>query len=180
MNGEKLRQANKRLALKLAAGAVVALAFGFALVPLYDVLCEATGLNGKTNAELTQPAATVKVDKTRWVTVQFTGTIMPGLGWEFHPQVANIRVHPGEITRVYYYAKNPTNQTIVGQAVPSITPGQAAQHFVKLDCFCFKQQALEAGAEKEMGLTFIINPALAKEVGTITLSYAFFPAVKGS
>jgi cytochrome c oxidase assembly protein subunit 11 len=120
------------------------------------------------------------VDKSRWVTVQFTGTIMPGLSWEFHPQVASMRVHPGEITRVSYYAKNPTNQTIAGQAVPSITPGQAAQHFVKLDCFCFRQQALEPGAEKEMGLTFIISPELSKEVGTVTLSYAFFPAVKGS
>jgi cytochrome c oxidase assembly protein subunit 11 len=178
VNGEELRQANKRLALKLGAGAVVALAFGFALVPLYNVLCEATGLNGKTNAESASPAA-VKVDKSRWVTVQFTGTIMPGLSWEFHPQVTSIRVHPGEITRVSYYAKNPTNQTIVGQAVPSVTPGQAAQHFVKLDCFCFKQQALEPGAEKEMGLTFIISPELSKEVGTVTLSYAFFPAVKG-
>jgi len=178
VNGEELRQANKRLALKLGAGAVVALAFGFALVPLYNVLCEATGLNGKTNAESARPAA-VKVDKTRWVTVQFTGTIMPGLSWEFHPQVTSMRVHPGEITRVSYYAKNPTNQTIVGQAVPSITPGQAAQHFVKLDCFCFKQQALEPGAEKEMGLTFVISPELSKEVGTVTLSYAFFPAVKG-
>jgi cytochrome c oxidase assembly protein subunit 11 len=178
VNGEELRRANRRLAIKLGVVAIVALAFGFALVPLYNVFCEATGLNGKTNAESASPAA-VKVDKSRWVTVQFTGTIMPGLSWEFHPQVTSIRVHPGEITRVSYYAKNPTNQTIVGQAVPSVTPGQAAQHFVKLDCFCFKQQALEPGAEKEMGLTFIISPELSKEVGTVTLSYAFFPAVKG-
>lgn len=179
MNGEELRRANKRLAMKLGAVALGALGFGFALVPLYNVLCEATGLNGKTNAESARPAA-VKVDKSRWVTVQFTGTVMPGLSWEFHPQQASIRVHPGEITRASYYARNSTNQTIVGQAVPSITPGQAAQHFVKLDCFCFKQQALEPGAEKEMGLTFIISPELSKEVGTVTLSYAFFPAVKGS
>lgn len=179
MNGEELRRANKRLAIKLGAVAIGALGFGFALVPLYNVFCEATGLNGKTNAESARPAA-VKVDKSRWVTVQFTGTVMPGLSWEFHPQQASMRVHPGEIVRVSYYAKNSTNQTIVGQAVPSVTPGQAAQHFVKLDCFCFKQQALEPGAEKEMGLTFIISPELSKEVGTVTLSYAFFPAVKGS
>lgn len=179
MNGEELRRANKRLAVKLGAVAIGALGFGFALVPLYNVFCEATGLNGKTNAESARPAA-VKVDKSRWVTVQFTGTVMPGLSWEFHPQQASIRVHPGEITRASYYAKNSTNQTIVGQAVPSVTPGQAAQHFIKLDCFCFKQQALEPGAEKEMGLTFIISPELSKEVGTVTLSYAFFPAVKGS
>lgn len=179
MNGEELRRANKRLAIKLGAVAIGALGFGFALVPLYNVFCEATGLNGKTNSESARPAA-VKVDKSRWVTVQFTGTVMPGLSWEFHPQQASMRVHPGEIVRVSYYAKNSTNQTIVGQAVPSVTPGQAAQHFVKLDCFCFKQQALEPGAEKEMGLTFIISPELSKEVGTVTLSYAFFPAVKGS
>jgi cytochrome c oxidase assembly protein subunit 11 len=179
VNGEELRRANKRLAIKLGAVAIGALGFGFALVPLYNVFCEATGLNGKTNSESARPAS-VKVDKMRWVTVQFTGTVMPGLSWEFHPQQASMRVHPGEIVRVSYYAKNSTNQTIVGQAVPSVTPGQAAQHFVKLDCFCFKQQALEPGAEKEMGLTFIISPELSKEVGTVTLSYAFFPAVKGS
>lgn len=179
MKGEELRLANKRLAMKLGAAAIVALGFGFALVPLYDVFCEATGLNGKTGAESESPAA-VKVDKSRWVTVQFTGTVMPGLSWEFHPQQASIRVNPGEIVRVSYYAKNSTNQTIVGQAVPSVTPSQAARHFVKLDCFCFRQQALAPGAEKEMGLTFIISPALAKEVGTVTLSYAFYPAAKGS
>ncbi|BAN36459.1 cytochrome c oxidase assembly protein CtaG/Cox11 [Sulfuricella denitrificans skB26] len=134
MNGEELRRANKRLALKLGAVAIGALGFGFALVPLYNVFCEATGLNGKTNAESVAPVA-VKVDKSRWVTVQFTGTMMPGLSWEFHPQQTSVRVHPGEITRVSYYAKNPTNQTVVGQAVPSVTPGQAAQHFIKLDCF---------------------------------------------
>lgn len=179
MKGEELRLANKRLAMKLGAAAIVALGFGFALVPLYDVFCEATGLNGKTGAESESPAA-VKVDKSRWVTVEFTGNVMPGLSWEFHPQQASMRVHPGEITRVSYYAKNSTNQTIVGQAVPSVSPGQAAQHFVKLDCFCFKQQALEAGATKEMGLTFVVSPELSKDVKTITLSYAFFAAVKGS
>lgn len=179
MNGADLRQANRRLAMKLAAVAVGALAFGFALVPLYNVLCEVTGLNGKINAEAARPAA-LKVDRSRWVTVEFGGNVMPGLSWEFHPQQPSMRVHPGEIVRASYYAKNPTNQTIVGQAVPSVSPGLAAQHFKKLDCFCFRQQALEPGATREMGLTFIVSPALPEEVRTITLSYAFFPAINGS
>jgi cytochrome c oxidase assembly protein subunit 11 len=179
MNGEGLRQANRRLAIKLAVVAVGALAFGFALVPLYNVLCEVTGLNGKINAEAASPAA-VKVDRTRWVTVEFTGNVMPGLSWEFRPQQPSMRVHPGEIVRANYYAKNPTNQTLVGQAVPSVSPGLAAQHFQKLDCFCFRQQALEPGATREMWLTFIVSPALPEKVRTITLSYAFFPATNGS
>jgi cytochrome c oxidase assembly protein subunit 11 len=179
MNGSDLNQANRRLAIKLAAVAVGALAFGFALVPLYNVLCEVTGLNGKINAEAARPAET-KVDRTRWVTVEFTGNVMPGLSWEFRPQQPSVQVHPGEIVRANYYAKNPTNQTIVGQAVPSVSPGLAAQHFQKLDCFCFRQQALEPGATREMGLTFMVSPALPEEVRTITLSYAFFPAINGS
>lgn len=179
MNGEGLRQANRRLAMKLAVVAVGALAFGFALVPLYNVLCEVTGLNGKINAEAARPAA-VKLDRSRWVTVEFGGNVMPGLSWEFRPQQPSMRVHPGEIVRASYYAKNPTNQTIVGQAVPSVSPGLAAQHFKKLDCFCFRQQALEPGVTREMGLTFIVSPALPEEVRTITLSYAFFPAINGS
>ena len=179
MNATDLRHANRRLALKLAVVALGALAFGFALVPLYNVLCEVTGLNGKINAEAARPAA-IKVDRSRWVTVEFTGDVMPGLSWAFHPRQPSMRVRPGEIVRASYYAKNSTNQTIVGQAVPSVSPGLAAQHFKKLDCFCFRQQALEPGATREMGLTFIVSPELPKEVRTITLSYAFFPALKGS
>lgn len=179
MSGADLFQANRRLAVKLAAAAVGALAFGFALAPLYNVLCEATGLNGKTNAAAAMPAA-VKVDRSRWVTVEFGGDAMPGLSWEFHPRQPSMRVHPGEIVRASYYAKNPTDRTLAGQAVPSVSPGQAARHFQKLDCFCFRQQALEPGATREMGLTFIVSPQLPQEVRTITLSYAFFPAATGS
>ncbi|MGE5027661.1 MAG: cytochrome c oxidase assembly protein [Betaproteobacteria bacterium] len=179
MNGEGLRRANRRLAVKLAVVAVGALAFGFALVPLYNVLCEVTGLNGKTSADAARPAA-VKVDRSRWVTVEFGGNAMTGLSWEFHPQQSSMRVHPGEIARASYYAKNPTNQSLAGQAVPSVSPGLAAQHFKKLDCFCFSRQVLGPGATREMGLTFMVSPALPPEVRTITLSYAFFPTVKGS
>lgn len=178
MNAEELRKANKRLALKLGVVVIAALGFAFALVPLYNVFCNITGLNGKTNSEAVHPLAS-KVDKSRWVTVEFTGNVMPGLSWEFHPKQLSQRVHPGEIMVATYYAKNSTNQAIVGQAVPSITPGLAAQHFKKLDCFCFKQQTLGPGVTRELTLTYIISPQLSKDVRTLTLSYAFFPAIKG-
>lgn len=154
------------------------LLFAFALVPIYDVLCEMTGLNGKTNntaAVLTK----AKVDETRWVTVQFTTNVMPGLGWNFYPKQSSIKMHPGQIETVVFIAKNTTNQVVVGRAIPSITPGIAAANLKKIECFCFINQALKPGEEKEMPLRFFVSPELPKDVSDMTLSYAFFPSVDG-
>lgn len=168
---------NKKLVRKLLWMVLGSLLFAFALVPLYDVLCSLTGLNGKTN---NTPAvlATAKVDNTRWVNVQFTTSVMPGLGWNFYPKQASIRLHPGQIETVIFIAKNTTNETVVGRAVPSITPGIAAVNLKKIECFCFVNQSLKPGEEKEMPLRFFVSPALPEDVSEMTLSYAFFPAVK--
>ena len=40
--------ANRRLILRLLMLVVVMFGFGFALVPIYDVMCQAFGINGKT------------------------------------------------------------------------------------------------------------------------------------
>lgn len=168
---------NKRLALKLVWLVVGSLAFAFALVPLYDVLCTLTGLNGKTenNAALLSQA---KLDDSRYVTVQFTSSVMPGLGWNFYPKQASIKLHPGQIETVVFVAKNITNEVVVGQAIPSVTPGIASANLKKIECFCFVRQSLQPGEEKEMPLRFFVSPALPKDVSDMTLSYSFFPAVK--
>lgn len=153
-----------------------AFAFGFGLVPLYNVLCAATGLNGKSSLNADAAAATHPVDRSRTVTVEFMSTIMEGLPWEIRPSVTHMDVHPGELNTTTYVVRNTSRETIVGQAVPSISPGQAAQHFQKLECFCFTQQSLRPGEERLMPLTFIVSPQLQQEVGTVTLSYAFFKA----
>ncbi|HQW20374.1 MAG TPA: cytochrome c oxidase assembly protein [Rhodocyclaceae bacterium] len=172
-----LAVANRRLVWKLLWIVAAASVFGFALVPLYNVLCAATGLNGKSSLRAdTVPentAATV-VDRSRKVTIEFMNTTMAGLPWDIHPAQTHMDVHPGEPNTATYVVRNVSKQTIVGQAVPSISPGQAAQHFQKLECFCFTQQSLQPGEEKIMPLTFIVSPKLQQDIGTITLSYAFF------
>lgn len=168
---------NKRLVKKLLWMVLGSLLFAFALVPLYDVLCNLTGLNGKTS-NTAAVLSKAKVDNTRWVNVQFITSVMPGLGWNFYPKQSVVRVHPGQIETVIFVAKNTTNEVVVGRAVPSITPGIAAANLKKIECFCFVNQSLKAGEEKEMPLRFFVSPELPKDVSDMTLSYSFFPAVK--
>lgn len=169
----------RRLVLRLLLVVAAAFAFGWAMVPFYDVLCKVTGLNGKTNSfqagGLAGAAeAPSSIDRTRTVTVEFTGTVMPGLPWDMRPLTASLNLHPGELQQVRYLVRNTSDRTIVGQAIPSVTPGQAAQHFQKLDCFCFREQSLAPFEAREMALTFIIKPEVDKDVRHITLSYAFY------
>ncbi|MFH1659911.1 MAG: cytochrome c oxidase assembly protein [Pseudomonadota bacterium] len=169
--------------LLMVAGAFV---FAFALVPLYDVLCAATGFNGKTAGPgvirdgfgvgglQTAAAPASKVDTGRTVRVEFTGTVMPGLPWDMRPLTISLDIHPGELQQVSYLVRNTSNRPITGQAVPSVTPGQAAQHFEKIECFCFSQQTLGPGEAREMPLAFIVKPEVDRNISHITLSYAFF------
>ena len=165
--------------LLLVAGAFI---FAFALVPLYNVLCEVTGFNGKTSAGFAagglktgaaQPPAS-RVDTGRLIRIEFTGTVMPGLPWEMRPLKVSLDVHPGELQQVSYLVRNTSDRAITGQAVPSVTPGQAAQHFEKIECFCFDQQTLAPGEAQEMPLAFIVSPEVDRDITHITLSYAFF------
>ena len=171
---ETLRHANRRLTKKLLLMVVAATGFAFALVPFYDLLCNVTGLNGKTGT-VAQLAPVAKIDSARWVTVEFTSTVMPGMSWEFRPVQTRMRVHPGEVTTTSYLAKNPTSQTMAGQAVPSVSPGWAAEHFRKVVCFCFQRQELKAGETREMPLVFFVSPDLPANVQEISLSYSMFP-----
>ena len=165
--------------LLLVAGAFV---FAFALVPLYNVLCEVTGFNGKTSAGFAAgglkagaaQAPASRVDTGRLIRVEFTGTVMPGLPWEMRPLKVSLDVHPGELQQVSYLVRNTSDRSIIGQAVPSVTPGQAAQHFEKIECFCFDQQTLAPGEAQEMPLAFIVSPEVDRDITHITLSYAFF------
>ena len=174
MSRQKSEHDNRRVSLKLAGVALGMFVFGYALVPLYDVICDVTGLNGKTG----RAEATVrdKVDQDRWVTVEFTGNSMSGLPWEFRSLQKSMRVHPGEVAVAYYEARNTAGEAITGQAVPSVAPNRAATHFKKIECFCFSQQLLKAGENRKMPVRFVVSTDLPKEVGTVTLSYAFFNA----
>ena len=85
-----------------------------------------------------------------------------------------MKVHPGEMTQVVYEVVNKQSYKMDAQAIPSYAPQQAAQYFKKMECFCFKQQTLEANEARQMPVVFYIDPKLPKDVKTITLSYTFF------
>jgi cytochrome c oxidase assembly protein subunit 11 len=172
------QRGNFRLAVKLGFVALFFVGFGFAMVPMYDVFCELTGLNGKTNAAPIVADKNTQVDQSRSVKVEFLSHSMPGVGLTFKPEQFSIRVHPGAISRMNYTVTNNSSQVFVGQAVPSITPAVAAAHFEKLECFCFSQQTFQPGETRVMPVVFVVNTKLDRDLGTVTLSYAFFEAIK--
>jgi cytochrome c oxidase assembly protein subunit 11 len=162
-----------KTALRLALAVPVMFAFAvFVMPPLYDVFCEVTGIGGKTGGPYV--AETPAVDAERMVKVQFVTTNNGAMPWEFRPPAAEVRVHPGESTRVTFYARNPTRHDMVAQAIPSVTPANAAQYLHKTECFCFNRQPLRAGDDAHMPVVFFVDPELPEAVRTITLSYTLF------
>ena len=166
--------ANARLTGKLVLVTIAMFAFGFALIPLYDVFCQVTGINGKTQRSTAESVAAAPIDRDRWVTVEFTASTNSGMPWEFRPKQARMRVNPGEIATAVYYVHNTAGEAITGQAVPSVSPGLAAAHFTKIECFCFDKQELKAHETREMPVRFVVDSKLSPEVKTLTLSYTFF------
>ena len=164
----------KPLVAKLLLGVVGMFAFVFVvMVPLYNVLCDVTGLNGKTGSEAYTPVE-AKVDTSRTIEVQFLAMNNDGMVWEFNPNDRMMKVHPGEAKNTSFLAKNPTVSAMVGQAIPSVSPSRAAAYFHKTECFCFEQQELAAGEKVDMPLQFIVDQDLPKDIKTITLSYTLF------
>ncbi len=171
-----LAQKNKRLVRWLVLGAIAMFGFGFALVPLYDVFCKATGINGKVDITQAPGAQTVthQIDETRTVTLELTTTLNERLPWEFRPLHKKGHLHPGEPFQTAYFAKNLSDKTMTVQAIPSISPGKAAEYIKKLECFCFTQQVLGPHESTEMGVRLVIDPSIPKDIHTITLSYTLF------
>ncbi len=160
------------LIIKLCVLAVAMFAFAlWVMPPLYTLFCEVTGLRKVGGA---YEAIDTRVDTDRLVTVQFVATQNHKLPWDFKPAVHKIQVHPGEKTRVQYLATNHSANNMVVQAIPSISPFNAVNYFHKIECFCFNQQPLAAGASAELGLEFVVDLELPKQVTTITLSYTLF------
>lgn len=164
---------NSKIITRLLVAVVVMFGFGFAMVPLYDVFCDLTGLNGKTGDKVAL-SDSMKVDASREIKVEFIASVNEEMPWEFRPVTKSVRVHPGEPTRIDYVAVNKTKNKIIGHAVPSVAPGLAAQHFQKTECFCFTEQVLEAEESKTMPVVFVIDPEISEDVSEITLSYTFF------
>lgn len=165
----------KRRHLWRLLGVTVAMfGFGFALIPMYRVVCQLVNLNGKDNGLLAATRVSQQPDLSREVTVQFTTTVNGGRDWGFRPEQPSIKVHPGELYTVYFDAQNPNAEQTVAQAVPSVTPWDAARYLKKTECFCFRQQTFEGGERKRMPVRFMLERELPAEVDTVTLSYTIF------
>jgi cytochrome c oxidase assembly protein subunit 11 len=178
-DGVAKTKANNTTVKKLLMVVMAMFGFGFALVPLYDVFCDITGLNGKTNTTAVDYLAD-GIDTSRTVKVQFITRNAKGIPWKIEPVLNEINVHPGEMKLVSFYAKNKAQHDIIGQAVPSVSPGQAANYFHKIECFCFTQQPLIAGEDIEMSLQFYVDLALPENIHTLTLSYTLYDITEKS
>jgi cytochrome c oxidase assembly protein subunit 11 len=165
---------NRTIMRKLIVVAALMFGFGWALVPLYQKICEITGINIVTirDADAERAARNTQVDRSRTITVEFDANAQGA--WRFKPHVNHMQVHPGELVQVTYDLVNTQPRAVVGQAIPSYAPMQSAQHFQKLECFCFQQQTLAAGETRQFPVVFFIDPSLPADVKTITLSYTFF------
>lgn len=164
---------HRPLAFRLVLLAGGMFAFGFALVPLYDLMCQVTGLGGKTSGTAAVVEEAV-ADPNRTVTVEFVAMVNEQAPWEFRPAVTSLEVHPGQLYNTTFFARNLTSRQLVGQAVPSVAPGEAARHFQKTECFCFTSQQFAPGEGRDMGLQFMVDPKLPAHVDRLTLSYTFF------
>jgi cytochrome c oxidase assembly protein subunit 11 len=174
-----LRQDNLRMVGKLVLVAFAMFGFGYALVPMYEHICEALGINvlsisERQAANFGRAAGDMnsQVDRSRTITVEFDANARGP--WDFKPALRSLQVHPGEIARVMYEFRNVQNRAMSAQAIPSYAPKQATAHFNKLECFCFNEYRLQPGESRQWPVVFVIDPKLPKDVHTITLSYTFF------
>ena len=169
MNATQLRD-NRTLLTKLVVIVIAMFGFGYALVPFYEKICQATGIR-----DIAQPDAVknTQVDASRDVRIELDSNVRK-LPWQFRPLAPLIDVHPGEVRQVMFEIVNTTDRPLTGQAVPSYGPLEAGQYFRKLECFCFTKQTLQPGERRQMPVVFVIDRALPADISTITLSYTFF------
>ena len=165
---------DRHLVVKVAAIAVAMFAFGFALVPLYDVFCAITGFGGKTASAA---AAVVETpDPSRTVRVEFLASVARGTPFELAPEISHMDVHPGQLYETHFRARNLTGAPLTAQAVPSVAPGPAARYFNKAECFCFTSQQFGPHEELTLKLAFMVAAELPAHVDTLSLSYTYFVA----
>ena len=178
MKPEQQNNSHRSLVTALLVIVVGAFGFGYALVPLYDVFCEITGFGGRTNAQAVSVVETPDLD--REIRIEFMTTVNSYARFEFAADADSMTVNPGKMYFATFTAKNLTDSEKVAQAVPSVAPPSAAEHFVKIECFCFNNQEFLASEEKAMPLQFIVDPDLPEYVDTITLGYTFFDTARSA
>ena len=171
---ESVEDCTRRTLIRTGLVAGGMFGFGFAMVPIYNVFCKVTGLNGKTDPNPYKKAKNAVIDTSREIKVQFVATNNSGMAWDFAPSIPQVVVHPGQVGELAFMARNPTGKRIVGQAIPSVTPFEATNFLHKVECFCFTTQTLDPQEEKVMPLRIIVDQELPKHIKKLTLSYTLF------
>lgn len=172
---QALRAANRKLTRSLWIFAAGSLAFGFALVPLYDVLCDITGYGNRSRLMVASAATEAPVED-RTLTIEFVSSAPTVGAWEFTPSKPSLEVHPGKFYEARFVAKNLRNMPVVAQAIPNIAPSSATRYLQKADCFCFTPQSFDANQERELVVRFMIDPALPQNIDRLTLAYSMYDA----
>lgn len=170
---EQARQSNTLMARRLLLVVFGMFGFGFALVPLYDVFCDITGINGKTQDRAANYQS-LAIDTSREISIEFITRVNSGMPWRFEAKTKKIKVHPGQLNQVEFYVRNPASRDIIGQAIPSVSPGPAAIYLNKTECFCFNNQTLRAGQEALMPMQFYVDSQLPQDINHFTLQYTLY------
>jgi cytochrome c oxidase assembly protein subunit 11 len=176
---DQRKRANRKLVLGLLIMTAGAFAFGWALVPLYDVLCRAAGI-GNAEAKAGKSVVQEAIDPNREITIEFLAQPASVGSFDFRPKVASMRIHPGKLYDAEFYARNLTQAASVAQAVPSISPAGTARYFHKTECFCFSPQKFAAGEGRDMPVRFIVDPGLPGNVDKLTLAYTFYDTTQSA
>ena len=168
---QSILKRNRDTLRKLSIVAVLMFGFGYALVPLYEKICEVTGLN-----QLVKPDTVVntQVDESRTIVMEFDANSRGDIAWELAPRERKRKIHPGELVHVVFDLKNSADVSVQAQAIPSFGPQRAGLHVKKLECFCFTQQEIRAGESRELPVVFVVEPTIPQDVHTVTLSYTMF------
>ena len=162
----------KKTYLSLTFFTIFMFSFSYMLVPLYDIFCEITGLNGKTNQE--RVLVVNENPAERFVTVKFTSTVANSAPFTFEPIDREMIVQVGKINNTFYTLTNNTKSVKHATASPSVVPHEDAEYFKKIECFCFSQQQINGLETKELPLQFIIDNELPNDTRTLILSYTMF------
>ena len=180
-NQNNLKAQNKKVILIITFVGMLMLSLSYAAVPLYDIFCRVTGFGGTTQIASSAPGSIGHPN----INIRFESNITDSLNWDFYSKTKTVKIPMGEEKTIYYFAKNLSDEPIVGTATFNVTPAKAGQYFMKIDCFCFVEQLLNPGESMNMPVTFFIDPDLYKdenvqEVNEITLSYTFMKSMDQS
>ena len=180
-NQNNLKAQNKKVIFIITFVGMLMLSLSYAAVPLYDIFCRVTGFGGTTQIASSAPGSSGHPN----INIRFESNITDSLNWDFYSKTKTVKIPMGEEKTIYYFAKNLSDEPIVGTATFNVTPAKAGQYFMKIDCFCFVEQLLNPGESMNMPVTFFIDPDLYKdenvqEVNEITLSYTFMKSMDQS